>query len=61
MSSKAVTVNFRSDIKAFDALTAGTASMIVSDMRHIALNSFQAIVASKRFGNHIDDCVQHRH
>jgi hypothetical protein len=41
---KAVTVDFRSDIKAFDALTAGTASMIASDMRHIALNSFQAIV-----------------
>jgi hypothetical protein len=52
-------VDFRSDIEAFDALT-GT-SMIASDMRHIVHNSFQAIAVSKRFRNHIDDCVQHEY
>ena len=56
-SSKEDIVDFRSDNEAFDALTDGT-SMIASNMRHIEISSFQAIVASKRFWNHIDDCVQ---
>jgi hypothetical protein len=41
LSSKAVTVGFRSEIEAFDPLTG--MSMIASETRYIVLNCFQAM------------------
>jgi len=57
-SSKLDISDFRSERESLDALIVGRASMITIETWHITHIPFQTIVASKRFENHIDDCVQ---
>lgn len=54
-SSNEDIVDFNSEMVVLVALTAGNASMITIDMRHIALIFFKAIDISERFKDHIDD------
>jgi hypothetical protein len=57
-SSKPDIKDFKSEREAFDALTVGKANMITTAAINIAQISFQAMISSKGFRNHIDDCVQ---